>query len=433
MDIFFLELETDARRGRGVYARILQAMENLREAGVPFGILMTATRENAEAILSDELVDYYFKEQGAIYGWIFQYMPIGRSYSVNLMVSAEQRAWMLERELHMIHERDLFLVDFWNGGITSVGCISAGRPGGYFCIDWNGNIAPCVFFPYTKANVYDLYERDDSLTSLLEGEYFSAIRSWQDDYLTGGKRVKNLFLPCPMRDHYDFAHQLVISQRKADGRKCRRCPGGFRVPTQNDRVQRAHGEVARSAVASGSLSERGGRARPEPDLPMKISDVLSVDRILFRVRGTTKAEIIDKLTSLLANDHHVRNHERIREAVHDRERIMSTAVGNGFAIPHAKTDWVSGIVMACGVLDTPTDFDSFDSSPVDLVFLIVSNESHLSSYVQLISRIATIMNKDGLRAKLTEARSANEIYDLLCKEEDRYERCNCTLMVRGVS
>jgi len=60
------ERETDARRGQGVFTRILQAMENLRACGVSFGISMTATRENAEIILSDGLIDYYFKEQGAI-------------------------------------------------------------------------------------------------------------------------------------------------------------------------------------------------------------------------------------------------------------------------------------------------------------------------------------------------------------------------------
>jgi len=206
------ERETDARRGRGVFAKIQQAMENLRVCGVPFGISVTATKENAEIILSDELVDYYFKELGAIYGWIFQYMPIGRSYSVDLMVSAEQRAWMLERELRMIYERNHFLIDFWNGGIMSMGCISAGRPGGYFYIDWNGNIAPCVFFPYTKANVYELYGRGESLSSLLAGDYFRALQSWQDGYLKGGKRMGNLFLPCPMRDHHGFAHRLVTSQ-----------------------------------------------------------------------------------------------------------------------------------------------------------------------------------------------------------------------------
>jgi len=206
------ERETDDRRGRGVYAKIQQAMENLRACGVPFGISVTASRENAEVILSEEFLEYYFEQQGAIYGWIFQYMPIGRSYSVDLMVSAQQRAWMLEQELRMITERNRFLVDFWNGGILSVGCISAGRPGGYFYIDWNGNIAPCVFFPYTTANVYQLYQRGGTLSSLLEQEFFQGIRRWQDGYLKGDKRMGNLFLPCPMRDHYGFAHRLVRSQ-----------------------------------------------------------------------------------------------------------------------------------------------------------------------------------------------------------------------------
>ncbi len=203
------EQETDARRGQGVFARIQRAMDNLREAGVPFGISVTATRQNAETILADEFLDYYFGEKGAIYGWIFQYMPIGRSYTVDLMVTPEQRRWMLERELEIIDRRNLFLVDFWNGGILSVGCISAGRPGGYFYIDWNGNISPCVFFPYKAANVYRLYERGESLSDLLTGQYFQAIRSWQDDYVRGSHRVGNLFLPCPMRDHYAFAHKTV--------------------------------------------------------------------------------------------------------------------------------------------------------------------------------------------------------------------------------
>jgi len=206
------ERETDERRGRGVFARIQRAMDHLRACGVPFGISVTATRQNAELILSEPFLDYYFEQQGAIYGWIFQYMPIGRSYSVDLMVSADQRAWMLEQELRMINERHRFLVDFWNGGILSVGCISAGRPGGYFYIDWNGNIAPCVFFPYTLANVYELYRQGGSLSSLLEQEFFQAIRRWQDGYLGGSERLGNLFRPCPIRDHYRFAHRLVSSQ-----------------------------------------------------------------------------------------------------------------------------------------------------------------------------------------------------------------------------
>ena len=90
------EKETDGRRGKGVYKRILKAFENLRNTGVPFGISITAMKSNAEFVLSDEFMDFYFEQQGAIYGWIFQYMPIRRNYTLDLMVTPEQRKWMLK-------------------------------------------------------------------------------------------------------------------------------------------------------------------------------------------------------------------------------------------------------------------------------------------------------------------------------------------------
>ncbi len=203
------ERETDERRGAGVFRKIQQAMENLREAGVPFGVSVTAMRHNAETVLADDFMDYYFRRQGAIYGWLFQYMPIGRSFTVDLMVSPEQRKWMLEKELALIFERDLFLIDFLNGGPMSLGCISAGRSGGYFYIDWNGNIAPCVFFPYYLENIAELYRSGRSLSDVLELPYFRRIREWQASYLRDHGKVGNLFMPCPMRDHHAFAHQTV--------------------------------------------------------------------------------------------------------------------------------------------------------------------------------------------------------------------------------
>jgi MoaA/NifB/PqqE/SkfB family radical SAM enzyme len=203
------EKETDDRRGAGVFRKIQQAMENLLAFGVPFGISATATRENAEIVLSDEFMEYYFHQKGAIYGWIFQYMPIGRSFTVDLMVTPEQRKRMLEKELHLVYEKNLFLVDFWNGGPMSLGCISAGRGGGYFYIDWNGNISPCVFFPYSVANIGELYAGGGKLTDVLEKPYFKKIRSWQGEYLQDDGKVGNLFRPCPMRDHYRFAFDTI--------------------------------------------------------------------------------------------------------------------------------------------------------------------------------------------------------------------------------
>ncbi|MFP3929300.1 MAG: radical SAM protein, partial [Desulfobacteraceae bacterium] len=71
------EEKTDKRRGKGTFKKILQAFENLREAGVPFGISVQATRDNWDEVSSEDFLRFYFDEQGVFYGWLFQYMPKG--------------------------------------------------------------------------------------------------------------------------------------------------------------------------------------------------------------------------------------------------------------------------------------------------------------------------------------------------------------------
>jgi len=198
------EQETDARRGKGVHRRILSAFEHLRDAGVPFGVSITAIRDNAELIVSDPFVDFYFKEQGAIYGWIFQYMPIGRRYTLDLMVTPEQRLHMYQGMQRLIREKEVFLADFWNSGPAANGCIAGGRSGGYFYIDWNGNVSPCVFFPYAVDNIIQVYEKGGDLNTVLMSPFFEAIRRWQQEYGYGKPpdEVSNQIVPCPIRDHH---------------------------------------------------------------------------------------------------------------------------------------------------------------------------------------------------------------------------------------
>ena len=205
------EKETDARRGKGVHKKILRAFKCMREAGVPFGISITATRNNAELVLSEEFMDYYFEQQGAVYGWIFQYMPIGREYTLDLMVTPEQRKWMFEQEQHLVRDKKLFIADFWNSGAVSNGCISAGRPGGYFYIDWNGTATPCVFFPYSVHNIKEVYENGDNLNTILFSPFFRAIRQWQNDYsyMKPAAEVGNQIVPCAIRDHHEVARGVI--------------------------------------------------------------------------------------------------------------------------------------------------------------------------------------------------------------------------------
>ncbi len=204
---------TDERRGAGVYDKILQAMQRLRKAGVPFGISLTATRQNVEEIFSDEFIDFFFEKQGALYGWLFHYMPIGRSFTLDLMPTPEQRVWMWQRVWKLIRERHLFLADFWNHGTLSDGCLAGGRSnGGYLYIDWNGAVSPCVFVPYSPVNVRRVYAEGGSLNDIWEDPFFAGIRDWQSTYR---KEKGNWLAPCIIRDHYrDFRN--LISQHEPD-------------------------------------------------------------------------------------------------------------------------------------------------------------------------------------------------------------------------
>ena len=205
------EAETDERRGKGVHRNILRAFESLRKFGVPYGISINAIRSNAEIIMSDEFIDYYFNQQGVLYGWIFQYMPIGRAYSLDLMVTPEQRLKMYLRTWKLIREKGIFMADFWNCGTASTGCISAGREDGYFYIDWNGNVMPCAFNPYKIHNIIEVYREEGDLNTVLFSSFFKEIRYWQEEYALKGPAdtMGNIIVPCAIKDHYEMMFELI--------------------------------------------------------------------------------------------------------------------------------------------------------------------------------------------------------------------------------
>ena len=87
-----MEKETDERRGKGAFKKVMEAFQNLRDAGVPFGISVTTTNKNVDILLTDEFYDFYFKKQGVTYMWQFQIMPVGHGRrAMELTISPEQR------------------------------------------------------------------------------------------------------------------------------------------------------------------------------------------------------------------------------------------------------------------------------------------------------------------------------------------------------
>lgn len=202
-----LRQKTDARRGAGVFDKVLLAMERLRREKVFFGVSLTATRENSEEILSDEMVDLCFKKQGALYAWVFHYMPIGRAPSLDLMMTPAQRVSLHERVWHLVRDQRIFIADFWNSATATNGCIAGGRPGGYLYMNWNGDVCPCVFVPYSPVNIKDVFARGGTLDDVWAEPLFGAFRNWQRDhgYRENGQAYAdsgNWLMPCPIRDHH---------------------------------------------------------------------------------------------------------------------------------------------------------------------------------------------------------------------------------------
>lgn len=156
---------------------------------------------------------------------------------------------------------------------------------------------------------------------------------------------------------------------------------------------------------------------------MKISEILKEDLINTSLKGNTKEEIINEMIDLLVKSFvadKILDKEKVRNCIFEREKIMSTGVGNGFAIPHGKTDAVSDIVAAFGITEKPIDYQSLDEKPVRLVFLLVARENMVGPHIKLLSRISRLMNKEEFRQKLLTLSSPVEILETFKNEESSY-------------
>jgi fructose-specific phosphotransferase system IIA component len=153
---------------------------------------------------------------------------------------------------------------------------------------------------------------------------------------------------------------------------------------------------------------------------MKLFELLKEEFVVAQLQSSQKEDVINELINLFKNDPRVANLEKVREAVLEREKIMSTGVGKGFAIPHGKTAAVNDILAAFGKTKSPIEYQALDSQPVNLIFLLVGKDNLVSRHIKLLSRISRMMNKDDFRGKLIEASSKEDIIELFKKEEESY-------------
>lgn len=185
---------TDASRMKGSFAKVAEAMDNLRQAGAVFGFSTLATRLNADAICTDPWIDFLI-EKGALYGWIFLYMPVGRDPDTSLMPTPEQRDRLRVFVRRVRQTKPIIPIDFWNDGPLAGSCLAGGRH--YFHINHRGDAEPCIFCHFSTHNI-----KEHSLGEILASPFFKAIREKQPFSY-------NTLLPCPMIDHPDTLWNLI--------------------------------------------------------------------------------------------------------------------------------------------------------------------------------------------------------------------------------
>ena len=184
---------TNSRRQKGVFEKVMTAMDILKKHGVPFGCSCCVTSRNVKEVMSDEFLDLLLKK-GALVVWYFLYMPVGGAAEPKLMPTPEQREWMKNRGAEIRKTKAIFIIDFWNDAPYVRGCI-AGRL--FIHINSNGDIEPCIFFHFATHNI-----KKTSLEEALESEFFKDLRSRQP-------YSENLYTPCTIIDHPEVLDDLL--------------------------------------------------------------------------------------------------------------------------------------------------------------------------------------------------------------------------------
>lgn len=149
---------------------------------------------------------------------------------------------------------------------------------------------------------------------------------------------------------------------------------------------------------------------------MKISDCLVKKGIEVDLKATGKSSAIRRLCKILADSSRVTDYKKMMKDIFIREEIESTGIGEFIALPHARTDAVSKPIIAIAISKKGIEFDSLDSRPVKIIFMIVVPIKQTKQLLKLLAKVAQFLKKPNSKQELLTAKSPGEIIKILKKE-----------------
>jgi PTS system nitrogen regulatory IIA component len=149
---------------------------------------------------------------------------------------------------------------------------------------------------------------------------------------------------------------------------------------------------------------------------MNLRTLLKKELILFSDLDK-KQDNLEALIRLIENENPVEDGSLLRESIFSREKLMSTGIGLGIAVPHVRIKGVNNIIIAIGITKKPIeDYESLDGTPVQIVIMIIAGEEQHSDYLQLLSQMVKILKKNSMIENLLEAKKAEEVIDLIAED-----------------
>jgi PTS system nitrogen regulatory IIA component len=153
---------------------------------------------------------------------------------------------------------------------------------------------------------------------------------------------------------------------------------------------------------------------------MKILDYLKEEWIVADLQGTDKSSVLRELASVLVKPCQVGSLEDLLQVLLEREKLESTGIGDGIAIPHGRLKKLKEFYISFGRSAKGIDFDSIDGKPSHLFFLVMAPENSAVNNLNLLGRIVTLLKDPSFRKQLMEGHSQEELFRSISEEDEKY-------------
>ena len=150
---------------------------------------------------------------------------------------------------------------------------------------------------------------------------------------------------------------------------------------------------------------------------MKITKWFKKENIIENIDAKSKPEVIAELSGICVRNGNI-NPDRMVQALLDREKLGSTGIGDGIAIPHGKLAGLDEILISFGISRSGVDFEAMDGKPVHMFFLLIAPEYSTGQHLKVLAKISRMLKDENFRHRLMEASGREEIYRIITEKDD---------------